>query len=619
MRWTATFIPTLRDAPADAEAISHQLLVRGGFIRQLHSGHYSLLPLGLKVHSKVADIVRQEMNAIGAQEFHLPAMHPAELWQRSGRWELMGAEMFRLQDRSNRDLVLAMTHEEAMAALALELNSYKELPQSWYQIQFKFRDEPRPKSGLLRVREFAMKDSYSFDIDEAGLDKSFDAHYDAYVKIFHRLGLAAIPVDASSGAMGGSGSVEFMVPSPAGEDDVAVCTSPQCDYRANVELAQSQLVPAGQVSPGQAAPGQTAPEQAPPATAAELERFATPGVRTIEDLEQFSPAASAHNQIKTLVLIAAEAPLLVLMRGDHQLNLVKLLDHLNQSGHTVNQSGDTVNQSDHTVITELRPAESDEVVKLLGAQPGSLGAVGVSDLRIIADQALQGRTNLVTGANEDDFHLSGVSIERDIAVSGWADLRTVTNGEPCVRCGAALQVIRCIEVGHIFKLGRKYCEALGVAVLDENGKEITPIMGSYGIGIGRAMAAVAETHNDDRGLIWPVSIAPFEVLVTLLDPDDDELARTAETIADELTAAGIDVLLDDRSARPGVKFADAELVGIPYRITVGARSMKNNQVEYQPRSSGESQLLPYAEAAATATAAVQAAAVHTTTAITQSH
>ncbi len=569
MRWSTTFIPTLRDAPADAEAISHQLLVRGGFIRQLHAGHYSLLPLGQRVHRKVADIVRAEMNAIGAQEFHLPALHPADLWQRSGRWELMGEEMFRLQDRSNRDLALAMTHEEAMASLALELNSYKELPQAWYQIQFKFRDEPRPKSGLLRVREFAMKDSYSFDLDEGGLDKSFNAHHGAYVKIFDRLGVGALPVDASSGAMGGSASVEFMVPSPAGEDDVAVCSSPDCDYRANVELAQSVLVPE------QAADGSDDAPDEP----AQLERFATPDVRTIEALEQFDPAAAAANQIKTLVLVADGEPLLALMRGDHQLNLVKL--------------------TDYTGAKELHPAEAEQIFALLGAHPGSLGAVGVSGLRIIADQALQGRVNLVTGANEDDWHLRAVSMERDISVADWADLREVQAGETCVRCGGQLQVIRCIEVGHIFKLGRKYCEALEVSVLDADGKAATPIMGSYGIGIGRAMAAVAEVHNDERGLIWPVSIAPFEVVVTLLDPDDEQLSAAAQTIAADLEVAGVDVLLDDRAARPGVKFADAELIGIPHRITVGARSMKDSQVEHNQRSGGEPQLLPHDQAAAT--------------------
>ncbi len=568
MRWSTAFIPTLRDAPGDAEAASHRLLVRGGFIRQLYSGHYSLLTLGQRVHSKVAGIVRQEMDAIGAQEFHLPALHPAELWQRSGRWDLMGEEMFRLQDRSNRDLVLAMTHEEAMASLALELNSYKDLPQAWYQIQFKFRDEPRPKSGLLRVREFAMKDSYSFDIDEAGLDKAFNKHHDAYVQIFKRLGIDAIAVNASSGAMGGSASVEFMMRSPAGEDDVAICSSQQCDYRANIELARSALD----------SKNSSSASTVDSATANEPERFATPDVRTIEALAQFTPDAPAENQIKTMALVVDDEPLLALVRGDHQLNMVKL--------------------ADQTGANDLRPAEPEEVFKLLGAHPGSLGAVGVTSVRILADQALTGRKGLVTGANEDDWHLRGVDIERDIDVAEWLDLREVTQGEPCVKCGSPLEIIRCIEVGHIFKLGRMYTEALGVSVLDLNGEEQVPIMGSYGIGIGRALAAVAETHNDDRGLIWPVSIAPFEVVVTLLDPGDENLTKTAENIVSELEASGVDVMLDDRDARPGVKFADSELIGIPHRITVGARSMKTGEVEHTLRSTGDSQLLPHADAAA---------------------
>ncbi|HCB37759.1 MAG TPA: proline--tRNA ligase [Acidimicrobiaceae bacterium] len=573
MRWSTAFIPTLREAPADAEAASHRLLVRGGFVRQLHSGHYTLLPLGLRVHEKVADIVRREMDAIGAQEFHLPALHPAELWQRSGRWELMGEEMFRLRDRAERDLVLAMTHEEAMALLATELKSYKELPQSWYQIQYKFRDEPRPKSGLLRVREFAMKDSYSFDLDEAGLDRSFDLHHDAYVRIFERLGVEAWPVEASSGSMGGTASVEFMVASPAGEDDVARCTSPTCDYRANVERARAAL-PEVADEPGAAVAGGVA--DAPAAGA--LERFPTPGVRTIAALDEFPGGAAPHNQIKTMVTMADGAPTLALLRGDHQLNLQKL--------------------ADHTAAADLRPADADEAFAALGAHPGSLGAVGVDGLRVVADEALRGRRNMTTGANEDDWHYRGVDIARDIAVESWADLREVAAGEPCIRCGAPLEVVRCIEVGHIFKLGRKYAEALGVSVLDPDGVARIPTMGSYGIGIGRAMAAVAEVCHDERGLVWPAAVAPFDVVISLLDPDDAALAAAAQKIAAELESGGADVLLDDRAARPGVKFADAELIGIPHRITVGARSMKEGRVEHLVRATGESGLLDVGEAAA---------------------
>ena len=552
MRWSSAFIPTLRDAPADAEAASHKLLVRGGFIRQLHSGHYSLLPLGLRVHDKVAQIVREEMDAIGGQEFLLPAMHPASLWKQSGRWDLMGEEMFRLQDRSGVELALGMTHEEIFSSIATVLNSYKELPQIWYQIQTKFRDEPRPKSGLLRVREFAMKDSYSFDLEDVGLDRAFQAHHDAYVKIFKRLSLNAMPVQASSGSMGGSASIEFMVPSPAGEDDVLRCVS--CGYKANVERGTSELA---------VIVDETGPE--------EPERIATPGVRTIAALEEIDGGAVAENQIKTMVMVMDDEVTLALLRGDHQLNLQKLQDY----------SG----------AVDIRPAEPAEVVTKLGASPGSLGAVGVKSLKVIADFALDGRTNMMTGANEDDWHLGGVSVHRDIQVDGWADLREVQAGEPCVECGETLEIVRCIEAGHIFKLGRKYADAMGISVLDAEGRSQVPTMGSYGIGIGRAVAAVAENHHDDAGLIWPVSVAPYQILVTVLDIDDEACMDVASQLEVSLREAGIDVLVDDRKARPGVKFADAELIGIPYRVTVGARGLAKGEVEFTPRSTGETTMI----------------------------
>lgn len=552
MRWSSAFIPTLREAPADAEASSHRLLVRGGFIRQLHAGHYSLLPLGLRVHDKIAQIVREEMDAIGGQEFLLPAMHPASLWKQSGRWELMGEEMFRLQDRSGVDLALGMTHEEIFSNIATTFNSYKELPQIWYQIQTKFRDEPRPKSGLLRVREFAMKDSYSFDLDDAGLDRAFQAHHDAYVKIFERLDLDAMSVQASSGSMGGSASIEFMVPSPAGEDDVLRCVG--CDYKANVERGTSTLDPVVDE------PGPKAPE-----------KFPTPGVRSIAALEEIEGGAPAKNQIKTMVMVLDDAITLALLRGDHRLNLQKLQD----------QSG----------AVNIRPAEVDETIAALGASPGSLGAVGVTSMRVIADSALEGRTNMTTGANEDDWHFRGVSLQRDVEVDEWADLREVQAGETCIECGGTLEVIRCIEAGHIFKLGRKYAEAMGVSVLDAEGHSQIPTMGSYGIGIGRAVAAVAENHNDESGLIWPLSVAPYQMLITVLDVDDETSMGVASEFEVALQEAGIEVLVDDRNARPGVKFADAELIGIPYRVTVGVRGLANNEVELTPRSTGETKMI----------------------------
>ena len=551
MRWSAAFIPTLRDAPADAEAASHQLLVRGGFIRQLHAGHYSLLPLGLRVHEKVAQIVREEIDAIGGQEFLLPAMHPASIWKQSGRWDVMGDEMFRLQDRGGAELALGMTHEEVFSHLATTLHSYKELPQLWYQIQMKFRDEPRPKSGLLRVREFAMKDSYSFDLDDEGLDAAFDAHHDAYVKIFHRLGLAAMPVQASSGAMGGSASIEFMVASPAGEDDVLVCES--CDYRANVERGTSQLETVVNLLSEE-----------------EAVRFPTPGVRTIAELEGVEEGAAAVNQIKTMVMVLDGEVTLALLRGDHQLNIQKLQD----------TSG----------AVEIRPATSDETLEALGARPGSLGAVGVSGIAVFCDLALKDRTGMVTGANEDDWHLRGVSVERDIDVKSWVDIREVQGGESCIECGGELNLIRCIEAGHIFKLGRKYSDAMGISVLDSQGKAQTPTMGSYGIGIGRAVAAIAENHHDEAGLCWPFDVAPYHLLITVLDVDDPQAMAVADSVQKLFDAADLDVLIDDRDARPGVKFADAELIGIPYRLTIGSRSLSKGQVEFTPRASGTTQM-----------------------------
>jgi prolyl-tRNA synthetase len=551
VRWSSLFIPTLRDAPAEAEAVSHRLLVRGGFMRQLQSGHYSMLPLGWRVHQKVGEIIRQEMDGIGAQEFLLPAMHPASVWQASGRWESMGDEMFRLTDRKGADLALGMTHEEVFAGIASELNSYRDLPQLWYQIQWKFRDEPRPKSGLLRVREFAMKDSYSFDLDDAGLDRSFDLHHDAYQRIFRRLDLDALPVEASSGAMGGSASIEFMVESSAGEDDVAICGG--CGYSANVERATSALPEVENRSCGDAP-----------------ERFATPGIRTIAAL-----AGAGHpavHQVKTLVYRVDGTLTLILLRGDHPFLEQKFVDA--------------------TGAIEVVSADGDEIRAALGASPGSLGAVGVTNLTIYADEALRSRSGMTTGANEDDVHLEGVDVERDVAVDHWLDLRSIVDGESCASCGATLRIARCIEAGHIFKLGRRYADAMGVTVLDADGVNRVPTMGSYGIGVGRAMAAVAETHHDENGLVWPMGIAPYEVVLTVVKVDHEESMECAERLYAELRAAGVDVLLDDRDGRPGVKFADAELIGIPLRVTIGPRGLENSIVELTARSDGERHDVP---------------------------
>ena len=546
MRWTSLFIPTLREAPAEAEAVSHQLLVRGGFIRQLQSGHYSMLPLAWKVNKKIVKILREEMDSIGAQEVMLPAIHTASLWQKSGRWDAIGDDMFRFVDRKGADQVLAMTNEEVIATVALELSSYRDLPQMWYQIQTKFRDEPRPKSGLLRVREFDMKDSYSIDIDDEGLDKSFNLHHQAYERIFVRLGLHAIPVEASSGAMGGSDSVEFMVESPAGEDDVAVCNS--CGYSANVERATSII-----------------PEVVNRLENETLEKFGTPNIRTIEALSE--AGHPPEHQIKTLVYMIDGELSLVLLRGDHQFQEQKFCDA--------------------TSSVEIIPAEEDTIKKALGALPGSLGAVGIDGIPIFADPALKGRSGMSTGANEDDFHLLGVNVERDIKVEQWVDVRSIVDGEGCPSCSEPLRVVRCIEAGHIFKLGRKYSEAMGVTVLDSEGESQTPTMRSYGIGVGRALAAIAETHCDDSGLIWPMSVAPYEVVLTVVKTDDENSMKIADEIYTDLKTNGIDVLLDDREERPGVKFADAELIGIPLRVTIGPRGLENGVVEFLDRSDPE--------------------------------
>jgi prolyl-tRNA synthetase len=544
MRWSQAFIPTLRESPADAEAVSHKLLVRGGFIRQLGAGSYTMLPLGQRVRLKIAGIIRDEIDAIGGQEMMLPTLHPAEIWRKSDRYELMGDNLFKLQDRKGGDLVLGMTEEEIFAMLATELFSYRDLPQIWYQMHTKFRDEPRPKSGLLRVREFTMKDSYTLDIDAPGLDSGFEKHYAAYKRIFARMGLEAVDVQASSGAMGGTESSEFMVRSNAGEDWIVTCET--CDYRANVEKATSALDEVDDGDP------------------VALERFPTPGLRTIKALAEAHPGiASPERQIKTLVYIVDDEPVLVLLRGDHELQEQKL--------------------ADETAAVVGRPGQVDEIRELLGADPGSLGAVAVDGPRIIADHALHGRVNMTTGANEDDWHYQGVSVERDIPVTKWADLRAVASGERCIRDGGLLELWKGIEVGHIFKLGTKFSEAFGAYVQDEDGISHPIIMGSYGIGLERGVAAIVEANNDENGIIWPVSVAPYEVLITVVRPDDQATMASANRLYDDFDSAGVEVLLDDRAERPGVKFADSELIGIPFRVTVGPKGVDAGVAEVTHR------------------------------------
>ena len=563
MRWSNYFIPTLREDPADAEVISHKLLLRAGAIRQLSAGIYSYLPLGQRIALKVTQILREEMNAIGGQEFYLPALQPAEIWQESGRWDAIGDEMFRLKDRKNADMCLGMTHEEVVTTIARnEIRSYKQLPQVWYQIQIKFRDEARPKSGLIRVRTFTMKDAYSFDLDRAGLDKSFSDQREAYKNIFTRCGLQFLIVEASSGAMGGSESNEFMARTPAGEDVIVSC--PSCGYAANLEKATSLLTPVHDEA------GLPTPEE-----------FPTPGVRTIEDLITFPGGAEASRQIKSLVYLATidgePRPVLVLLRGDHQLLETKLADSLG--------------------ATAVRPAQPEEIRELLGASAGSLGGVGAKDkaraakidLRVVADSSLKGRRNMTTGANKDDHHLRGVDVERDIQIDRWLELRSVESGEGCPRCDSGvLEVYKGMEIGHIFKLGTKYSESMGAMVLTQEGKQVPLIMGCYGIGVDRIISAAVEQQHDADGIIWPKSLAPFDVVVTITNMKQDDLREAGEKLYRDLEKAGLDVLLDDRDERAGVKFKDADLIGIPYRITVG-KKIAEGVVEVYDRRAKQSE------------------------------
>lgn len=566
-RWSQLFIPTLREAPADAEVASHKFLVRAGYIRQLAAGIYSYLFLGQRAMLRIANVVREEMDTIG-QEFYLPALLPRELWEASGRWSVMGDNMFRLKDRGGRDLCLGMTHEEVMTEIARkELRSYKQLPQIWYQIQTKFRDEPRPKSGLIRVRQFTMKDSYSFDIDAAGLDVSYQKHYDVYRRIFDRCGLKYNVVEAHSGAMGGSQSHEFMVETDAGEDVVVSCA--QCGYAANLEKATSKHSLAADL------PGDGNPEM-----------VHTPGMKTIEEVARFL-RVSPTQKIKTLAYMQLEddgskpgqkkaRAVVVLLRGDHSLNEAKLSSALGGK--------------------EFRPMHPEEIEQVFGSPAGYLGPVKLpvaasptdSLPLLLADDALKGRKNLISGANKEDYHLKNITPGRDFQPTDWVDLRSAEAGEGCPRCGSPLQVGKAMEIGHIFKLGYKYAKTLGATVLDKDGKEVMPIMGSYGIGVDRILAAAVEQNNDQDGFWLPTSIAPFDVVVTPTNVKDQLLSKTAEDISRKLEAAGLSVLLDDRDERPGVKFKDADLVGIPYRINVG-KKVTEGHVEVVSRSTCKSQ------------------------------
>jgi len=573
-RWSELFIPTLREAPADAEVASHKLLVRAGYIRQLGAGIYSFLFLGNRSIQKIMNIVREEMDRIG-QEFYLPALNPRDIWEESGRWTVMGENMFRLKDRKGADLCLGMTHEEIMTDIARkELRSYKQLPQIWYQIQTKFRDEPRPKSGLLRVRQFIMKDAYSFDIDAAGLDVSYQKHHDTYCRIFDRCGLKYVVIDAHSGAMGGSQSQEFMVRTPAGEDLVVSCGA--CGYAANLEKATSKLSPITDLGPE----GDGKPLL-----------VHTPGKGAIADVAAFLGIA-AEQDIKTVAYMAqnpgddgknVEQPVIVFLRGDHSVNETKLLTLVKAAN--------------------LRPMQAEELERYFHGPAGFIGPIGLvvrpkellglwnetkwpKDERaatVIVDNGLVGRVNMICGANKLDYHLKNVTPGKDFEFTAAADIRDVMVGEGCPNCGSALRIDTAVEIGHIFKLGYKYSNSMGARVLDRNGKEVAPIMGSYGIGIERILTAAIEQANDANGFWLAPSIAPFDVVVVGTNSGDEKIRTTAEDIAKALEQAGFDVLLDDRDERPGVKFKDADLVGIPFRINVG-KKVTDDLVEVVRRS-----------------------------------
>jgi prolyl-tRNA synthetase len=547
MRWTQALIPTLKETPAEAEILSHKLLLRAGLVRKLAGGVYSFLPLGLRALHKVERIIREEMDRAGALEILMPALQPPEIWQQSGRYETARDVLFKLKDSGSREWVLSPTAEEAVTAIAAtEINSYRQLPKNFYQISGKFRDEIRPRFGLLRAREFIMKDAYTFDVSDDAASVSYKIMFDAYVKIFERCGLKAFAVEADTGIMGGKFSHEFMIPAETGEDEVVFCEG--CGYAANVEKATSGI-----------------PKTAAREIGAAIEKFATPGVVTIEALSKAPYNVSANRQIKTLVYIADSKPIIVLLRGDDQLNEKKFMARAG--------------------TTAVRPATVEEIVATLGAKPGSLGAVNVStNIRIFSDERLRGANDMTTGANEDGFHLCNVSIERDIKVGEWCDLRTAGAGEPCVNCGKPLKMRRAIEVGHVYKLGTKFSVPLNALFLDETGKQRPAVMGCYGIGVTRTLQAIIEQSNDKDGIIWPLSVAPYQVCITPLGvAKESAVMQLAEKIYAELSTKGVDVILDDRDERPGFKFKDADLVGFPLRIAIGEKSLAKGEVELKQR------------------------------------
>jgi len=558
MRWSRYYLYTTREVPNDAEVISHQLMVRTGMIKKTAAGIYTYLPFGWRSLQKFMAIVRREMNAAGAIELFMPAIQPAELWVESGRWERYGKELLRIKDRHEREFVFGPTHEEVITdAVRRDVKSYRQLPFNLYQIQTKFRDEIRPRFGLMRGREFLMKDAYSFDTTVEGLDVSYEAMRAAYCRIFEACALDYTMVEADTGSIGGSASHEFMVVAETGESAVVRC--PSCGYAANVERAETRRT-----------------EEAGAAFAQqEIQEVATPGKHAVEDVARFLKVAPKR-LVKTLIYETEKGLVAALVRGDREVNEIKLANHFD--------------------VQHLALASEEKVREATGAPVGFAGPVGLKDIPVVGDIGVRGMTNFVTGANKGDAHLINVNWGRDVDLSNWTDLLLVSGGDPCPRCDGTLEAFRGIEVGHIFKLGTKYSEKLGCVFTDEAGEEKPMIMGCYGVGIGRTVAAAIEQNHDKDGIIWPRPLAPFEVLLIAVNPEDEAVKRAAEEIYAQLQEKGIDVLFDDRDERPGVKFKDADLIGVPVRVTVGAKSLADGKVEVSLRRDREKRMVAPAEA-----------------------
>jgi prolyl-tRNA synthetase len=558
MRYSGMFLPTGREIPSDAEVISHQLMLRAGLVRKLTSGVYTYLPVGYRVLRKVEQIIREEMNRAGAQELHMPMVQPADLWRESGRWEFYGKELLRFRDRRDSECCLGPTHEEVITDLVRnEVKSYRQLPLNLYQIQTKFRDEIRPRFGVMRCREFGMKDAYSFDVDETAAEASYRKMFDAYNRIFERCGLQFRPVEADTGTIGGSYSHEFLVIADSGEDAMVYCGA--CGYAANLEKAEVT------------GPGAVPPDEA---KYSPLEEVLTPEVRTIEEVCRF---LSVHPEdvIKTLVYSADGNPVAVLIRGDEEVNEIKVKNHLG--------------------CDILEMALDDMIREVANSPRGFVGPIGIK-CRIIADYSLMNRFNLVAGANRENYHIRNVNFSRDFSVAGFADLRLVREGDACPRCSGGIKFARGIEVGHVFKLGTKYSRMMKAVYLDKNGREQFMVMGCYGIGVGRTVAACIEQHHDTDGIVWPMAIAPFQVILTPVNMNDPSLAAAATRLYEACLEKGIEAVLDDRDERAGVKFKDADLVGIPLRVTIGPKRLAEGCVEIKIRKSGEVCVIPMAEA-----------------------